>query len=199
LTSGRPVRKKGLIESHLYPFTEIALRRNVILMAPLLLATVLACSSATSGGVAASSPSARHDDNSQSVRWAGTFQQIQQQSGNLGPRSTNKVYGNVSLTRASETPNSVHVRMELSTTVRDSRQLHWAVSDGRCGSSTLPLLAVEQFPQLNISNNGRGQLDADVPLALTTTGSYHVDVYWTNGQDQGDVMTCANVKLDNSR
>ena len=89
--------------------------------------------------------------------------------------------------------------MELSTTVRDSRQLHWAVLDGPCGSSTLPLLAIEQFPQLSISNNGRGQLDADVPLALAAKSSYHVDVYWTTGNDQGDVMTCANVRLDNSR
>jgi hypothetical protein len=175
------------------------LRQNVILMAPLALATLVACRSTSSGGVAASAPAPSRADNAQSLRWTGTFQQIQQQSGNLGPRSTNKVYGNVSLTRASETPNSVHARMELSTTVKDSRQLHWAVSDGHCGASTLPLLAIEQFPQINISNNGRGQLDADVPLALTASGSYHVEVYWTNGQDQGDVMTCANVRLDNSR
>jgi len=175
------------------------LRQNFILVAPIALATLVACSSATSGGVAASAPAARRDDNAQLVRWTGTFQQIQQQSGNLGPRSTNKVYGKVSLTRTSEAPNNVHVRMELSTTVKDSRQLHWAVSDGHCGSSTLPLLSIEQFPQINISSNGRGQLDADVPLALTTTGSYHVDVYWTNGQDQGDVMTCSNVRLDNGR
>ena len=199
LTSGPPVSKKGLTESDHHPFTETALRQNVILMTPLALATLIACSSSPSGGVAASAPAPSRVDNGQSLHWAGSFQQVQQQSGNLGPRSTNKVYGKVSLTRASETPTSIHARVELSTTVKDSRQLHWAVSDGQCGSSTLPLLAIEQFPQINISSNGRGQLDADIPLALTTTGSYHVDVYWTNGQDQGDVMTCANVRLDNSR
>ena len=173
--------------------------QNLVLIAPLAVVTVFACSSTPSGGVGASIPARSRAYNGQSLRWTGSFQQIQQQSGNLGPRSTNKVYGNVSLTRASDTPNNVHVRMELSTTVKDSRQLHWAVSDGHCGSSTLPLLAIEQFPQINISSNGRGQVEADVPLALTTTGSYHVDVYWTNGQDQGDVMTCANVRLDNGR
>lgn len=172
---------------------------NLILMAPLALATVVACSSTPPGGVAASAPTPSRADNAQSLRWTGAFQQIQQQTGNLGPRSTNKVYGNVALTRLSGNPNSAHVRMELSTTVRDSHQLHWAVLDGPCGSNTLPLLAIEQFPQINISNNGRGQLDADVPLALTSTNAYHVDVYWTTGRDPSDVMTCANVRLDNSR
>lgn len=175
------------------------MRQNFVLMAPVALATLVACSSATSGGVAASAPARRADDNAQFLRWTGSFQQIQQQTGNLGPRSTNKVYGNVSLTRSSENSNAVHARMELSTTVRDSRQLHWAVLDGACGSSTLPLLAIEQFPQINLSNNGRGQLDADVPLALSATSAYHVEVYWTTGRDPSDVMTCANVRLDNSR
>jgi hypothetical protein len=175
------------------------LQQNFILMAPLALAALVACSSTPSGGVAASAPSPSRADNAQLLRWTGSFQQIQQQTGNLGPRSTNKVYGNVALTRLSETPNSAHVRMELSTTVRDSRQLHWAVLDGHCGSTTLPLLAIEQFPQISISNNGRGQLETDVPLALTTTSTYHVEVYWTTGNDQGDVMTCANVRLDNGR
>ena len=175
------------------------MKRNFGLTAPVALATLVACSSATSGGVAASSPAPRRDDNAQLLRWTGPFQPIQQQTGTLGPRSTNKAYGNVAFTRSAENSNGVHVRMELSTPVTDSRQLRWAVFDGRCGSGTLPLLAIEQFPQINISNNGRGQLDADVPLTLTTTGSYHVEVYWTTGGDQGDVMTCANVRLDNSR
>ena len=175
------------------------MRQNLVLVAPVVLATVVACSSATSGGVPASAPAARRDANAQFVRWTGPFQQIQQQTGSLGPRSTNKVYGNVALTRSNENPSAVHARIELSTTVRDSRQLHWAVLDGPCGSSTLPLLAIEQFPQINLSSNGRGQLDADVSLALTATSSYHVDVYWTTGRDQSDVMTCANVRPDNSR
>ncbi len=199
LTSGPAVSKKGLAEFNHHPLTETALQQNFIRMAPLALAALVACSSTPSGGVASSAPTPSRADNGQSLRWTGAFQQIQQQTGNLGPRSTNKVYGNVTLTRSSENPTSVHARMELSTTVRDSRQLHWAVLDGHCGSTTLPLLAIEQFPQISISSNGRGQLDTDVPLALTTTGSYHVEVYWTTGNDQGDVMTCANVRLDNSR
>jgi hypothetical protein len=45
-------------------------------------------------------------------------------------------------------------------------------------------------------SNGRGQIDGDVPLELPTSGSYHVDVFWSNGQDQADVMTCANLRIE---
>ncbi|HKN65903.1 MAG TPA: hypothetical protein VJW73_06480 [Gemmatimonadaceae bacterium] len=175
------------------------MKRNIVRTAPLVLATVAACSTATSGGVAASTQANTRANNPQLLRWTGTFQPIQQQTGDLGPRSTNKVYGTVSLSRPPENASGVHVRMELSTPLAESRQLHWAIFDGRCGSPSLPLLAIEQFPEMNVSNNGRGQLDADLPLALSTSGAYHVDVYWTTGHDQGDVMTCANVRLDKSR
>lgn len=155
-----------------------------------------ACSSGTQGGVVASAPS-RSVESRDLLRWSGSFQPSQQQTGELAPRSTNKVYGNVSLTQVS--PNGVHAKIALSTPLTDSRLLHWAVFDGRCGSGTLPLLAIEQFPQISITNNGRGQLDADLPLSIVSTGTYHVDVYWTTGHDQGDVMTCANVRLEGSR
>jgi hypothetical protein len=168
-------------------------------MASVGLSMLVACSSATTGGAAASAPVTRRADNAQLLRWSGTFQPSQQQTGSLTPHSTNKTFGNVTLTRLNENPNSVRAKIELSTPLTDSRQVHWAVFDGRCASGTLPLLAIEQFPQINITNNGRGQLDADVPLALVTTGSYHVDVYWTTGRDQGDVMTCANLRLDATR
>jgi len=163
------------------------------------LSMLIACSSGTQSGVAASAPSTRRVDNAATLRWSGSFAQSQQQSGDLAPRSTNKVYGTVSLTRPREDQSSVHAKITLSTPLGESRLLHWAVLDGSCGSNTLPLLAIEQFPQISITNNGRGQLDADLPLTLVSTASYHVDVYWTSGHDQGDLMTCANLRLDGSR
>ena len=163
------------------------------------LSLLAACSSGTQSGVASSAPATRRADNTATLRWSGSFAQSQQQTGDLAPRSTNKVYGNISLTRPREDQSSVHAKITLSTPLGESRLLHWAILDGSCGSSTLPLLAIEQFPQISITNNGRGQLDADLPLTMVPTGSYHADVYWTTGHDQGDLMTCANLRLDGSR
>jgi hypothetical protein len=173
--------------------------RNPRMAALIALSTLAACSSATQGGAASSAPSTSRTNNAALLRWTGSFTQAQQQTGELAPRSTNKAYGNISLTRPRDDQSSVHAKITLSTPLAESRLLHWAVLDGSCGSSTLPLLAIEQFPQLNITNNGRGQLDADLPLTLVPTGSYHVNVYWTTGHDQGDVMTCANVRLEGAR
>lgn len=89
--------------------------------------------------------------------------------------------------------NRTHAEITLSAPVT-SIGLHWAVHPGRCGSGSLPLAAVDQFPVLEIGSNGRGQLSADVPLTLPPSGNYHVNVFWTGGQDLSDVMTCANLR-----
>jgi hypothetical protein len=175
------------------------MKGNSALAALGALSMLAACSSATQSGAAASTSSTSRANNAATLRWSGSFAQSQQQTGDLAPRSTNKVYGNVSLTRPRDDQSSVHAKVTLSTPLGESRLLHWAILDGSCGSNTLPLLAIEQFPQINITNNGRGQIDVDLPLTLMPTGSYHVDVYWTTGHDHGDLMTCANLRLDGAR
>jgi hypothetical protein len=131
---------------------------------------------------------------SASIEWAGPFQAIQQQNGNtVAPRGRNNASGSVVLTASGK--RSIHARIKLSAANEASQYLHWALASGRCGSPAIPLLTVNQFPDISMSN-GRGQLDAEVPLELPTSGTYHVDVFWSNGQDQADVMTCANLRQE---
>jgi hypothetical protein len=128
-----------------------------------------------------------------SVQWEGSFQAVQQQAGNAdAPRGRNNATGRVVLVASGK--NSLRAKITLNAASATSQYVHWALVSGRCGSPAIPLLTVNQFPDISMSN-GRGQVDADVPLELPTTGSYHVDVYWSNGQDQADVMTCANLRL----
>ena len=127
------------------------------------------------------------------IQWSGSFQAVQQQNGNANaPRGRNNASGNVVLTASSR--NSIRAKITLNSAT-SSQYVHWALVSGRCGSSAIPLLTVNQFPDISLSN-GRGQLDGQVPLDIPTSGTYHVDVYWSNGQDQADVMTCANLRLE---
>jgi hypothetical protein len=127
-----------------------------------------------------------------SIEWAGSFQAIQQQNGNtVAPRGRNNASGSVVLVAG--TKNALRAKIRLSAATETSQYLHWALASGRCGSPAIPLLTVSQFPDISISN-GRGQLDADVPIELPSTGTYHVNVFWGNGQDEADVMTCANLR-----
>ena len=171
--------------------------RHPSALASLALAACASHSPSTSGSVAPSSPptASVSPASSGSARWTGSFQPVQQQSGNLTPRGTNRTYGSVALTVSPASPNRTHAVIEISTTLTTSSLLHWAIAAGHCGSVTLPLVGVDQFPTIDVSNSGQGKLNGDVPVSLPATGTYHVDIYWGVGQDQSDVMACANLRL----
>jgi hypothetical protein len=162
-----------------------------------LAALVLSACASHSGSSAPSSPptTSISPASSSSGSWTGSFQPVQQQSGNLTPHGSNRTYGSVALTIAPSSPNSTHAVIELSTTLPTSALLHWAIVAGRCGSVSLPLASVDQFPVIEVSNSGQGKLTADAPVNLQAAGVYHVDVFWSGGQDRSDVMACANLKM----
>lgn len=110
------------------------------------------------------------------------------------PTSQNKAYGTVFLAVAGL--DRTRVRITVSTSHRFSTTVLWAMHTGRCGSGSLPVMAIEHFPPIDISGNGRGDLDTDMALRLPVTGTYHVNVYWTGRGGLSDVMTCANLQRE---
>jgi len=166
---------------------------------PLALAMLTACASASRTASPSASPTAQTSQaggaSIETVKWSGSFQPIQQQSGSLTPRGTNKTYGTVVLSRGRSGPTRTRAEINLSTSLTTSALLHWSIAPSRCGAADLPLLGVDQFPAIEITNGGQGRLETEVPLTVPTSGTYHVDVYWGSGQDRGDVMACANVKM----
>lgn len=177
------------------------MRTRLALCCPLALALFTACASSSrtaspsAPAAAQTSPSQAGGASIETVKWSGSFQPIQQQSGSLTPRGTNKTYGTVVLSRARSGPTRTRAEINLSTSLTTSALLHWSIAPSRCGASDLPLLGIDQFPAIEITNGGQGRLETEVPLTVPTSGTYHVDVYWGGGQDRGDVMACANVKM----
>ena len=129
------------------------------------------------------------------LQWTGRFQPIQQQTGDgTAVRGRNRVNGSVRL--VSNASGRMDASISVSTPLTTATNVRWALASGACGSGALPVLPVDQFPEISVSGGGRGDMHAEVPTPLPTTGSYHVNVYWSNGQDEGDVMSCANLRLE---
>jgi hypothetical protein len=75
------------------------------------------------------------------------------------------------------------------------RFLSWAIVAGSCGSPSLPLIPLSNFPELNISGGGRATVTTSLPLEFPTTGSYHVDVYKDRQGGMDALVACGNLKL----
>ena len=159
---------------------------------------LVACASAPEApavaGPARNQVIVREREVSTPARWSGNLQRVQQQSGRAFPTSQNKAYGTVHLAAAG--PDRARVRLFVSTSHRFSTTVLWAVHSGRCGTGSLPLMAIEHFPAIEIGGNGRGEVDTDMALRLPATGTYHVNIYWTGRGGLSDVMTCANLKRE---
>ncbi len=168
------------------------------IIAPSVILGLASCASTTpvagSGDVTPVPASAAGSAPGGAVRWSGSLQPTQQRTGGLGPMGQSKAFGTVSL--ASKGPERMVVNISLSTSLQSSTTLNWALLPGRCGSGSLPVVGVERFAVIDVGTNGRGQLTGEMALALPQSGAYHVNVYWTSGQQLSDVMTCANLRKE---
>ena len=166
-----------------------------LLFLPASVAMVAACASSkpvTDSAASVPTASVSTSGSSGPVVWSGSLQPMQQQSGGLGPTGQNKAFGSVRL--SSRGPARTAISITVSTPLSNAASLNWAVLPGRCGTGSLPLVAIERFPLIEVGNNGRGQLDGEMALELPQSGAYHVNVYWASGQQLSDVMTCANLR-----
>jgi len=129
----------------------------------------------------------------------GNFNPTQQRTGELGTTGQVKVFGRIVLKRAEGDPTRTHVVLDISTPVSNATIL-WALHPGQCGSSTLPLLAINVFPAIDLGGNGRGHVEADIPLEFPADGQFHANVY-NEGTGQGleDVMTCASLRFEKQK
>jgi hypothetical protein len=126
--------------------------------------------------------------------WSGNLQPTQQRTGGLAVTGQTKAFGQVSISRAPGRLQRMHVKLTVSVPSQGAASYRWAVLPDRCGAGSLPLIGFDQFPLIDVSTNGRGQVDADLPLELTANGTYHVNVY-DGGQQLDNVVTCANLRF----
>ena len=149
---------------------------------------LLACATKSAPRTSSSEPATQH--------WSGNFQPTQQRTGQLAVTGQNRAFGNVTI-GVTEGGNLDRMRVNLSVAVPSSAgsSLRWAVLPERCGSGELPLIGFDQFPLIDVTTSGRGQVMADLPLVLAAASAYHVNVY-SGAPSLENVVTCANLKFD---
>jgi hypothetical protein len=175
----------------------------ICLSAPLLAGALLATGGCASGHQPQSAPTvasatATNQLGPGLLEWDGRFQAIQQQTGDgTSVRAHNNANGTVKLTAAGM--GRTTAELNIFTPLTTATDVRWAMASGACGSGALPLLPVDEFPEIQVSSNGHGSLTSDVSVPMPTAGSFHVNIYWGDGRDESDVMTCANLRVQPRR
>lgn len=133
----------------------------------------------------------------QTRQYEGQFRPIQQSSGGVGLRGSQRVFGNVKIVFREATDRS-KVNLMINTSLNQTEILNWSVNPGRCGSGSVPFMPVAQFQGIEMSTNGRGELDIpEMQLAVpANSGPIHVNVY-RGGTGLDAVIACANMKMEN--
>lgn len=129
------------------------------------------------------------------LRWEASLRPTMQRSGRLTATARNTTTGTVFMSQAGQ--DRIRVRLMVGTSYHDGSDLKWAIVPGRCGSSMMPIAPVDQFPTIEVSANGRGELDRVLPLTLPATGQYHVNVYRGGFGYLENVLTCGNLSRSN--
>jgi len=128
-------------------------------------------------------------------RWTGSFKQ-ESNSAVIGAemaRGRSSGYGTIVLTPVPDQERRVKVEISVTTSLT-SAQIAWAVYEGTCGAPTPPVLAINDFPTIDIATNGAGVVRGELPVALNVRGTYHANVYWSGrASDVSNVMMCANL------
>ncbi|MBK6486354.1 MAG: hypothetical protein IPF98_05685 [Gemmatimonadetes bacterium] len=128
------------------------------------------------------------------ARLSGSFTPVQVRSSGVSMRTQSRIYGTVELTEIEGSNPRSRVRLTFtSQTGGTSFTAQWALLQGRCGTGSLPVIAIDNFPMIEVGSNGRAQLDAEIALGVPPSGEYHINVY-VGGQQLDNVITCANLK-----
>jgi hypothetical protein len=125
------------------------------------------------------------------IQYEGQFRPIQQNDGRLGMNTTQRIFGSVQVIFR-ESSGKSSIRLSLTTNANASEVLSWAIVPGRCGNGAIPVLPAAQFPPLELSNNGSGEVNAAEMQVALPPSAYHVNVY-RGGETLANVIACANL------
>ena len=141
----------------------------------------------------AGAPSPNANVSSASARWTANIQSVTQSRGDVAQSTRDRSYGSLTWTHGdgSQLTNASIVF----TYAGQERFLSWAIVAGSCGTPSLPLIPLSNFPELNISSGGRAQVTTSLPIEFPTNGTYHVDVYKDRQGGMDALVGCGNMKL----
>jgi len=130
----------------------------------------------------------------QARAYDGQFRPMQQAQGGLGLSTQQRVYGSVKIAFRESNDRS-KVNLTINTSAQQSEILGWSTNPGQCGSGSVPFMPVAQFPGIEVSSTGRGEVDVqNMQLSIPASGPVHVNVY-RGGDTLDKVIACANLRM----
>ena len=126
-------------------------------------------------------------------RWTASIQSVKEDRINVAPDSVReKSFGSAQWTRGSgPTLSIINLTFSYSGPERD---LAWAILFGPCGSASLPLIPMSNFPELNVNTGGRAQVNATLSVELPASGTFHIDIYKDRAGAVESVVACGNLR-----
>jgi hypothetical protein len=120
----------------------------------------------------------------------------------VGPATPNSAaaFGSITVTPLEGGSNRARVELSISAPMANGRQLAWAVFTGSCGAPTPPLAGPNEFPLIDVGNNGSGMVRTTMSITLDTHSDHHANIYLTSHvSDVSNVMMCANLTYSGAR
>jgi hypothetical protein len=127
------------------------------------------------------------------MSWSGNISAVLESNSDLRQSSRGNGYGTAQMTRG-ENASTTRVNITYSSGGTTDRYLNWAVLPGRCGSGSVPLLPISNFPELQVGGDGRAQVNALLPFELPLRGDYHINIYHERQQTLDQVVACGNLR-----
>jgi hypothetical protein len=149
------------------------------------------CAAKTPAGAAATADRAAMVG--ENARWSANIQSVTQSRADVAQTTRDRSYGSAIWTHG-EGPTLTNINIVF-TYAGQERYLSWAILAGSCGTPSLPLLPLSNFPELQVGGGGRAQVTSSLPIEFPTTGSYHVDVYRSRQAGMDALIACGNMKL----
>ena len=157
-----------------------------------LIGILAGCAQNASGG-SAPSPSSSQSTSGNAPRWTANIQSVTQNRGAVEQTTRDKSYG--SATWGPGESGSLSKVEVVYTYTGSEKFLSWAILPGSCGTGSLPVLPMANFPEINVGGGGRGQVTAQIPLDLPMSGSYHIDIYRDRRASMDNLVACGNMKF----
>lgn len=125
------------------------------------------------------------------ARWTANIRSVTQSRGEVMQTTRDRSYGSATWERGeSESVSNVNL---VFTYAGQERFLAWAILPGSCGTSSLPVLPMANFAEINVGGGGRGQVTTSLPLGLPVTGTYHIDIYRGRRQATDALLACGTL------
>ena len=168
-----------------------------LLTASIVSTSIAGCASAPPAGSAPQPQTDRTVSGYPTIkRWTATLNPTQSYNAAAVASQRQNAYGKVELTVQPATPTLTDVTLVVTVPPQPGLDIvGWGLSQGRCGSGNPAVLPPSAFQPIQLSSNGRGNVDAKIPFVIET-GAYHVNVFRGSGTQLSDIITCGDLRRD---